>query len=164
MINTSRSERGWRGRRRIAVIVSIAGVLGIAALGSASTASASNVGNCTAKLTNKSVLKWSCDSTVRAYSVASNKKIKSYGAPNAGAASSFLSCSGSGVGFGCGIPDRATPGTQPPGTTGWTAPVPPYPGATATPLTCGGYTRIASGRPERRRPALYPGHFALARL
>ncbi len=149
MINTSRSERGWRGRRRIAVIVSIAGVLGIAALGSASTASASNVGNCTAKLTNKSVLKWSCDSTVRAYSVASNKKIKSYGAPNAGAASSFLSCSGSGVGFGCGIPDRATPGTQPPGTTGWTAPVPPYPGATATPLTCGGYTRIASGPPTR---------------
>jgi hypothetical protein len=149
VINTSRSERGWQGRRRIAVLVSVAGVLGIAALGSASTASASNVGNCKAKLTNKSVLKWTCDATVRAYSVASNKKIKSYGTPSAGAAGSFLSCSGSGVGFGCGVADRATPGTQPPGTTGWTSPVPPYPGATANPLTCGGFKRTDNGPPTR---------------
>jgi hypothetical protein len=143
VINTSRSERGWRGRRRIAVLVSVVGVLGIAVLGSASTASASNVGNCKAKLTKKSVLKWTCDATVRAYSIASNKKIKSFGAPSAGAASAFLTCSGSGVGFGCGVPDRAAPGTQPPGTTGWTAPVPPYPSSSATPLTCGGFKKVA---------------------
>jgi hypothetical protein len=147
VINTSRSERGWRGRRRIAVLVSLAGVLGIVALGSASTASASNVANCVAKLTPKgkpgpsATLKWSCDDAVRAYSVGSNKTIKSFGAPNAGAASSFLTCSGAGVGFGCGISDRATPGTQPPGTTGWTSPVPPYPAAGAQPLTCGGFKR-----------------------
>ena len=149
MINTSRSERGWRGMRRIAVLVSAAGVLGIIALGSASTASASNVANCHAKLTPKgkpgpsATLKWSCDATVRAFSVGSNKKIKSFGAPSAGAASSFLTCSGSGVGFGCGVPDRAAPGTQPPGTTGWTSPVPPYPTSTSTPLTCGGFKKVA---------------------
>jgi hypothetical protein len=123
------------------------GVLGIVALGSASTASASNVANCIAKLTPKgkpgpsATLKWSCDDAVRAFSVGSNKKIKSFGAPSAGAATSFLTCSGSGVGFGCGVPDRAAPGTQPPGTTGWTSPVPPYPGPAAQPLTCGGYKR-----------------------
>jgi hypothetical protein len=151
VINTSRSERGWRGRRRIAVLVSVVGVLGIAALGSASTASASNVGNCKAKLVPKgsargtsATLKWTCDATTRAYTIGANKKIKGFSAPRAGAATSFLTCSGSGVGFGCGVPDRAAPGTQPPGTTGWTSPVPPYPGATATPLTCGGFTRISS--------------------
>ena len=151
MINTSRSERGWRGRRRIAVLVSMCAVLGVALLGSASSASASNVGNCKAKLVPKgsakgtsATLKWTCDATTRAYSVGANKTIKGFSAPQAGAATSFLTCSGSGVGFGCGVPDRAAPGTQPPGTTGWTAPVPPYPGATATPLTCGGFTRISS--------------------
>ena len=149
MINSFRSERGWRGRRRIAVLVSIAGVLGVAALGSASPASAANIGNCKAKLTPKgkpgptATLKWSCDATARAYSVGANKKIKSFGAPSAGAAGAFLTCSGSGVGFGCGVPDRATPGTQPPGTTGWTAPVPPFPSSTATPLTCGGFKKVA---------------------
>ena len=50
MINSSRSERGWQGRRRIAVLVSIVGVLGIAALGSTSTASAAAVAGCKAKL------------------------------------------------------------------------------------------------------------------
>ncbi len=126
-------------------------VLGIAFLGSASSASASNVGNCKAKLVPKgsaqgtsATLKWTCDATTRAYSIGANKKIKSYSAPQAGAATSFLTCSGSGVGFGCGVPDRAAPGTQPLGTTGWTAPVPPYPSATATPLTCGGFKRIST--------------------
>jgi hypothetical protein len=149
VINSSRSERGWRGRRRIAVLVSIAGVLGVAALGSASPASAANIGNCKAKLTPKgkpgpvATLKWSCDATARAYSVGANKKIKSFGAPSAGAAGGFLTCSGSGVGFGCGVPDRAAPGTQPAGTTGWTAPVPPFPSSTANPLTCGGFKKVA---------------------
>jgi hypothetical protein len=149
VINTSRSERGWRGRRRIAVLVSVVGVLGFAAMGSTSTASASNVANCHAKLTPKGkpgpsgTLKWSCNAPIRAFSVGSNKKIKSFGAPTAGAAGAFLTCSGSGVGFGCGVPDRAAPGTQPPGTTGWTAPVPPYPSSTANPLTCGGFKKVA---------------------
>jgi hypothetical protein len=148
VINQIRSERGWRGRRRIAVLVSMVGILGIVALGSASSASASNVANCSAKLQPKgkpgpaATLKFVCDAPVRAYTVGSNKKIKSFGAPGAGAASGFLTCSGSGVGFGCGVPDRAAPGTQPPGTTGWTAPVPPYPSSTATPLTCGGFKKV----------------------
>jgi hypothetical protein len=149
VINSFRSERGWRGRRRIAVLVSIAGVLGVMALASANPASAANIGNCKAKLTPKgkpsptATLKWTCDAPVRAYSVGANKKIKSFGAPSAGVASAFLSCSGAGVGFGCGVADRAAPGTQPPGTTGWTAPVPPYPSSTSTPLTCGGFKKVA---------------------
>ena len=53
MINSSRSERGWQGRRRIAVLVSIVGVLGIAALGSTASASAAAVANCNAKLEPK---------------------------------------------------------------------------------------------------------------
>jgi len=149
VINSSRSERGWRGRRRIAVLVSIAAVAGIAVLVSAGLASAANIGNCRAMLTPKgkpgptATLKWTCDATARAYAVGSNRKIKSFGAPSAGTASAFLTCSGSGVGFGCGVPDRAAPGTQPPGTTGWTAPVPPYPSSTANPLTCGGFKKVA---------------------
>jgi hypothetical protein len=149
VINPSRSERGWRGRRRIAVLVSIAGVVGATALVSAGPASAANIGNCNAKLTPKgkpgptATLKWTCDAPARAYGVGSNRKIKSFGTPSAGAASAFLTCSGSGVGFGCGVPDRATPGTQPPGTTGWTAPVPPFPSSTANPLTCGGFKKVA---------------------
>jgi hypothetical protein len=149
VINPSRSERGWRGRRRIAVLVSIAGVVGVAALVSAGPTSAANIGNCKAKLTPKgkpgptATLKWSCDATARAYAVGANKKIKSFGTPSAGAAGAFLTCSGSGVGFGCGIPDRAAPGTQPSGTTGWTAPVPPFPSSTANPLTCAGFKKVA---------------------
>jgi hypothetical protein len=148
VINSSRSERGWRGRRRIAVLVSIAGVLGIAALGSATTASAATVANCNAKLQGKGAgtnvkLSFVCDGPVRAYSVGSNKVIKNYGNPSAGSASQFFTCEGIGVGFGCGVGDRATPGTQKPGTTGWGATFPPAPSATATPTTCGGFKRIA---------------------
>src|SRR5262245_4101974 len=149
VINPSRSERGWRGRRRIAVLVSIAAVVGATAVVSAGPASAANIGNCKAKLTPKgkpgptATLKWTCDATARAYAVGSNRKIKSFGTPSAGASGAFLTCSGAGVGFGCGIADRAAPGTQPPGTTGWTSPVPPFPSATANPLTCGGFKRVA---------------------
>jgi hypothetical protein len=148
VINSFRSERGWRGRRRIAVLVSIAGVLGVAALGSATTASAATVANCNAKLegkgaSTKATLSFVCDGPVRAYSVGSNKPIKNYGNPNAGAASQFFTCQGTGVGFGCGIPNRATPGSQTAGTTGWGATFPPAPSATQTPTTCGGFKRIA---------------------
>jgi len=129
VIIRNRSERGWQGRRRIAVLVSIAGVLGVAALMSVSSASAATVANCNAKLEPKgkstagtqAKLSFVCDAPVRTYGVDSTKRIKNYGAPSAGGASSFLSCEGTGVGFGCGISDRATPGTQTPGTTGWNA-------------------------------------------
>lgn len=153
MINSSRSERGWQGRRRIAVLVSIVGVLGIAALGSTSTASAASVAGCKAKLepkgsagSTKAKLSFVCDGPVRAYSVGSNKAIKNYSAPNAGSASSFFTCEGVGVGFGCGVSDRATPGTQAPGTTGWEAtPPPPNAGGsnqTDVPKTCNGFRRV----------------------
>ena len=149
MINPSRSERGWQGRRRIAVLVSIAGVLGIAILGSAGTASAATVANCNAKLEPKGTstqakLSFVCDGGVRAYGVGSNNPIKDYGDPTGGAAGQFFSCEGKGAGFGCGILNRAASGTQTPGTTGWSATFPPAPSATETPTTCGGFTRVAT--------------------
>ena len=148
MIKSSRSERGWRGRRRIAVLVSIAGVLGVAALGSATTASAATVANCNAKLTpkggnpnsTKAKLSFTCDRPFRTYSVGATGKIKNYGATSA----PFLSCEGTGAGFGCGIKDRAAPGTQAPGTTGWNTTIPgASTSATAIPTTCDGFTRVA---------------------
>jgi hypothetical protein len=148
VINSSRSERGWRGRRRIAVLVSLAGVLGVAYLGSATPASAATVAQCNAKLTGKGGgtkvnLSFVCDRDVRTYGVASNKAIKDYGIPNAGAASSFLSCEGLGVGFGCGISNRAAPGTQAPGTTGWNTTTPgASTSSTANPTTCNGFRRV----------------------
>ncbi|HEY7121165.1 MAG TPA: hypothetical protein VH329_01275 [Solirubrobacterales bacterium] len=148
MINSFRSERGWRGKRRIVVLVSIAGVLGVAALGSATTASAATVANCNAKLEakgagTKAKLSFVCDGPVRAYSVGSNKAIKNYGNPSAGSATSFFSCQGTGVGFGCGVQNRATPGSQTPGTTGWGATFPPAPSSTTTPTTCNGFKKVA---------------------
>ncbi|MDX6607878.1 MAG: hypothetical protein QOD14_2418 [Solirubrobacterales bacterium] len=156
MINSFRSERGWQGRRRIAVLVSLAGVLGVAFLGTAGTASAATVANCNAKLEPKgkskagtqAKLSFVCDGPVRTYGVGSNKPIKNYGTPSAGAASSFLSCEGTGVGFGCGVSDRAAPGTQTPGTTGWDATLTLPAGgsnATDTPTTCNGYKRTQGG-------------------
>jgi hypothetical protein len=151
VINSSRSERGWRGRRRIAVLVSIAGVLGVAYPGTATTASAATVANCNAKLEpqgkgngTKAKLSFVCDAPVRTYGVDSNKRIKNYGAPSA----SLLSCEGTGVGFGCGISDRAAAGTQTPGTTGWDAPLTLPAGGdngTDTPTTCNGYKRVQGG-------------------
>jgi hypothetical protein len=150
VINPFRSERGWQGGRRIAVLVSLTGVLGIAALGSAGSASAATVANCNATLEPKGAsthakLSFVCDGPVRAYGVASNKPIKDYSNPSGGRASQFFTCEGTGAGFGCGVLDRASPGFQNPGTTGWSATFPPAPSATATPTTCGGYTRVATG-------------------
>jgi hypothetical protein len=148
VINSFRSERGWRGRRRIAVLVSLAGVLGVAYLGSATPASAATVANCNAKLQGKGAgptvkLSFVCDNAVRTYGVASNKAIKNYGTPNAGSASSLLSCEGLGVGFGCGISNRAAPGTQAPGTTGWNQTTPgASTSSTAVPTTCNGFRRV----------------------
>jgi hypothetical protein len=148
VINSSRSERGWRGRRRIAVLVSIAGVLGIAALGSASTASAATVANCNAKLkpegksVTKAKLSFVCDNVIRTYSVGATGRIKDYGTPN-GLAASFLTCEGLGAGFGCGVSNRAASGTQAPGTTGWNTTTPgASTSATGNPTTCHGFKRI----------------------
>jgi hypothetical protein len=163
VITSSRSERGWQGRRRIAVLVSIAGILGIAVLGSASTASAANVANCKAKLAPKgksnagtsAKLSFVCDAPVRTFGVGANTRIKGYGAASAGAATAFLNCEGLGVGYGCGVLDRAAPGTQPPGTTGWTT-VPPFPAggskADKTPLTCNGYKRVQGDLGQPKNP------------
>jgi hypothetical protein len=158
VINSSRSERGWRGRRRIAVLVSIAGVLGIAALGSATTASAATVADCKAKLTpkggdphsSKAKLSFTCNGPVRTYSVGATGKIKDYGATSA----PFLSCEGTGAGFGCGVKDRAASGTQAPGTTGWNTTTPgASTSATGNPTTCHGYKRVegdsTAGIPNR---------------
>jgi hypothetical protein len=148
VINRNGSERGWQGRRRIAVLVSIVAVLGVVVLGSASSASAATVANCNAKLKpqggngTKAKLSFSCDAPIRAYSVASNKPIKDYTNPSGG--NGFFTCEGSGAGFGCGVSDRATPGFQNPGTTGWGSVFPPAPSATAIPTTCGGFTRTAT--------------------
>jgi hypothetical protein len=147
VINSSRSERGWRGRRRIAVLVSIAGVLGIAALGSATTASAATVAGCNAKLTpkggnpeaKKAKLSFTCNDVIRTYSVGATGKIADYGATSA----PFLSCEGTGAGFGCGIKDRAADGTQAPGTTGWNTTTPgASTSATGNPTTCHGFKRV----------------------
>jgi hypothetical protein len=164
VINSFRSERGWRGRRRIAVLVSIAGVLGVAALGSASPAAAATVANCNAKLDAKGAgpkakLSFVCDGPVRAYTLGSNKAIKDYANPSAGGATQFFTCQGTGVGFGCGVQNRATPGSQTPGTTGWGATFPPAPGATDTPTTCGGFKRIeqkSDGFPADRNGIVNP--------
>ncbi len=148
MIKPSRSERGWRGKRRIAVLVSLAAVLGVTALGSAGTASAATVANCNAKLEPKGAstnakLSFVCDAPVRAYGVGSNKPIKDYSNPSGGGASQFFTCEGTGAGFGCGIPNRAAPGTQAPGTTGWNTTTPgASTSATANPTTCGGFKRV----------------------
>jgi hypothetical protein len=149
VINPSRSERGWRGRRRIAVLVSIAGVLGIAALGSAGTASAATVANCTAKLEPKgksstnAKLSFVCDGPVRAYGVGGTKPIRDFANPSGGNASQFVTCEGTRAGFGCGVPNRAVPGTQAPRTTGWNTTTPgASTSSTAVPTTCGGFTRV----------------------
>jgi hypothetical protein len=156
VINSSRSERGWQGRRRIAVLVSIVGVLGVAALATTGSASAAVVANCHSKLepkgnssSTKAKLTFSCDGPVRTYSLGANKPIKSYSSTNV----PNFSCEGAGVGFGCGVSDRAAPGTQVPGTTGWeTKPPPPNAGgsnATHIPTTCNGYARTqGTGTPN----------------
>ena len=148
MINPSRSERGWRGRRRIAVLVSIAGLLGIAALVSTGTASAATVADCNAKLQPKGAstnakLSFVCSGPIRAYGVGGTRPIRDFSSPSGGAASQFFKCEGTRAGFGCGISDRATPGTQAPGTTGWNTTTPgASTSSTAIPTTCGGFTRV----------------------
>ena len=55
--------------------------------------------------------------------------------------------------------NRATPGTQTPGTTGWGATFPPAPSATQDPTTCGGFKRIenkSDGFPADRNGIVKP--------
>jgi hypothetical protein len=110
------------------------------------------VANCNAKLTpkggdaesKKAKLSFTCDSAVRAYSVGATGKIADYGATS----SPLLSCEGAGAGFGCGVKDRAAPGTQAPGTTGWNTTTPgASTSATGNPTTCHGFRRIEGSAP-----------------
>jgi hypothetical protein len=129
VINRNRSERGWRGGRRIAVLVSLVSVIGVVSLGSAGTASAAFT-FCKGSAAPKSkgnpgkamVLSWSCNAEIRAFGVASNKAIASFSNPPviSGTASPFVTCTvaNGSAGFGCGIPNRAEPGTQNANSTG----------------------------------------------
>jgi hypothetical protein len=131
VINSIRSERGWWDRRRIVVLVSVVAVLGAVSLGSASTASATFT-LCKGSVAPKSKgnpgkaakLTFSCSNDVRAYAIASNKAITSFSNPLVGAtAISFLQCTtaAGNAGFGCGVTDRAAPGTQTNPSTGGSA-------------------------------------------
>jgi hypothetical protein len=114
VINSSRSERGWRGRRRIAVLVSVVGILGTVALMSASPASAGFT-QCNGKVKLKKggngALSFSCSTDIRAFNITSNKAIKSFTDNPAinGAPSPFLVCltQTSLNGYGCGVQNRA---------------------------------------------------------
>src|SRR5262249_28418156 len=125
----------------------IAAAVGVGVLSSATTASAALIPDCNAKLTpkggnpqsKKAKLSFKCSDEIRTYTVGSTGKIKNYGATNA----PFLSCEGSGAGFGCAIKDRAAPGTQAPGTTGWNTTTPgAATSATGDPTTCHGFKRV----------------------
>jgi len=113
VINTSRSERGWRGRRRIAVLVSVVGAMGLIAMGTASTASAgfTQCGGSVKVKKGNGTVSFTCNTEIRGYGIASNKTVKSFSdVPSVnGAASAFLVCTTQTYpnGFGCGVPNRA---------------------------------------------------------
>jgi hypothetical protein len=129
VINRNRSEPGWRGGRRIAVLVSLVCAVGVISLGSAGTASAA-FSFCKGSATPKSKgspgnamqLTWSCNTEIRAYGIASNKAIASFSNPPvvSGTPSPFVQCTvaNGSAGFGCGITNRAEPGTQNANSTG----------------------------------------------
>ncbi len=161
MINSIRSGRGWRGRRRIAVLISLVGVFGVVYLGSAPTASA--VAICDGTIIPKSKsnpgkaakLSFVCSGALRAYGVVSNKQIVSYSSPPliSGTASPYFNCEGAvpGSGFGCGIKDRAIAsnglGTQVQGPPG------PRPnGGTTT--SCGRSSTVLAAGPMNNPPAI----------
>jgi hypothetical protein len=123
VINSSRSERGWWDRRRIVVLVSVVAVFGFAYLGSAGTASAGFTlckGSVAAKNKgnpgNAAKISFSCSDPIRAYGIASTKPITSFSNPPlvSGSPVSFFKCStaAGSAGFGCGVVDRAAPGSQ----------------------------------------------------
>jgi hypothetical protein len=123
VINSIRSERGWWDRRRIVVLVSVVAAFGIFTLGSAGTAEAAFT-TCKGSVAAKSKgnpgkaakLSFSCSDQIRGYGIASNKAITSFSSPPlvSGAPVSFFQCStaAGSAGFGCGVVDRAAPGTQ----------------------------------------------------
>lgn len=135
MINSIRSERGWRGGRRIAVLVSVLTVFGIAYFGSAGSASAT-FAQCggTVSPQNKAnpgqaaSISFTCTHEIRAYGVVSSKPVEDYATvPRIGGViSPFFECEGNvpAGGFGCGVKNRAIAkngtGTQVPPSTGST--------------------------------------------
>jgi hypothetical protein len=123
VINSIRSERGWRDGRRIVVLVSVVAAFGVFTLGSAGTAEAGFTlckGSVAAKSKGKpgkaAKLSFSCSDQIRAYGIASSKAISSFSNPPlvSGSPVSFFQCSTArgNAGFGCGVVDRAAPGTQ----------------------------------------------------
>jgi hypothetical protein len=152
VINPSRSERGWRGGRRIAVLVALACAFGVISLGSAGTASAA-FSFCKGSATPKSKgnpgkamqVTWSCNTEVRAYGIASNKAIASFSNPPviSGTPSPFVNCTvaNGSAGFGCGISNRAEPGTQNANSTGGSS-------------TCGRSTTVIPAGPQGNPPRI----------
>jgi hypothetical protein len=151
VINSIRSERGWWDRRRIVVLISIVAVFGVISLGSAGTASAGFTlckGSVAAKSKGNpgkaAKVSFSCSNEIRAYSIVSNKAITSFSNPLVGATPiAFLQCSTAtgNAGFGCGVTDRAAPGTQNANSTGSTT-------------TCGRSSTVLPAGPNGQPPAV----------
>jgi Tfp pilus assembly protein PilV len=150
VINRNRSERGWRGRRRITVLVLVVGILGVAALGTASTASAGFTvcsGSVKVKKGNGTA-SFQCNTQIRAYGITSNKTVTGFGDPTVnGAPSSFLACTTQTQpnGFGCGVLNRAIAvdgtGTQAKNSTGAST-------------TCGRSSTVLAADPSGSPPAV----------
>ena len=125
MIKSNRSDRGWRGARRIAVLVSAACVLGVVYFGAAGTASAGFTlcgGTIQPKEKGKPSVDakyaFRCNADIRSFSLVTNKKFDFFGtelivyeAGNVSSQSALLQCEGPvpGSGFGCGVVNRNTP-------------------------------------------------------
>jgi hypothetical protein len=122
VIKSNRSDRGWRGARRIAVLVSAACVLGGVYFGAAGTASA-GFALCNGTVQPKEKGKPSfdakyafrCNADIRSFSLVTNKKFDFFGTelvvfqgPEASSQSATLQCEGPipGSGFGCGVVNR----------------------------------------------------------
>ncbi len=152
MMNPIRSERGWWDRRRIVVLVSVVAAFGVFSLGSAGTASATFTA-CKGSVAPKSKgnpgkaanLSFSCSNEIRAYGIVSNKALTSFSNPPlvSGAPVSFLQCStaAGSSGFGCGVTNRAAPGTQTNPSTGSTT-------------TCGRSSTVLAAGPGGQPPAV----------
>jgi hypothetical protein len=135
VIKQNRSDRGWRGKRGIAVLVSAACVAGGVFLGSAAPASAAFV-QCGGTVQPKEAGKPSvdakyafrCNADIRSFALVTNKRFDFFGTelvvyegPNVSSQSATLQCEGPipGSGFGCGVVNRnavtgcGTPTTAP---------------------------------------------------
>lgn len=125
MIKSNRSDRGWRGARRIAVLVSAVCVTGGVYFGAAGTASGGfTLCNGTVQPKEKgkpsfdAKYAFRCNADIRSFSMVTNKKFDFFGTElvvfqgtEASNQSATLQCEGPvpGSGFGCGVVNRNTP-------------------------------------------------------